>query len=204
MRPDRLTTKSQEALRDGVDIASRKGNPELVPEHVLLAMLAQEGGVAGPLLQKAGADLKALEAQFTKKVEGLPKVTGGAEPSFGRRAAEMLRKAEDEAKSLKDDFVSVEHFVLAVAKVDRELQAVFELSGGVTYDKLLASLAQVRGSQRVTDKDPEGKFQALEKYCRDLTESAKRGKTDPVVGRDEEIRRVMQVLSRRTDRKSVV
>ena len=204
MRPDRLTTKSQEALREGVDLASRKGNPELLPEHMLVAMLAQDGGVAGPLLQKAGADLSTLEAQFQKRIDGLPRVSGGAEPGLSRRASEMLRKAEDEAKALKDDFVSVEHFVLALAKSDREAQAVFELAGGVTYDKLLASLAQVRGSQRVTDKDPEGKFQALDKYCRDLTDMAKRGKTDPVVGRDEEIRRVMQVLSRRTKNNPVL
>ncbi len=204
MRPDRLTTKSQEALREGVDLASRKGNPELLPEHMLIAMLGQEGGVAGPLLQKAGADLSALEAQFQKRIDGLPRVSGGAEPGLSRRASEMLRKAEDEAKALKDDFVSVEHFVLALAKSDREAQAVFELAGGVTYDKLLAALAQVRGSQRVTDKDPEGKFQALDKYCRDLTEMARRGKSDPVVGRDEEIRRVMQVLSRRTKNNPVL
>jgi ATP-dependent Clp protease ATP-binding subunit ClpB len=204
MRPDRLTTKSQEALREGVDLASRQGNPELLPEHVLLAMFEQDGGVAGPLFQKAGGDLKALQAQFQKRVDGLPRVSGGAEPGLSRRASEMLRKAEDEAKSLKDDFVSVEHFLLALAKSDREAQAVFELAGGVTYDKLLASLAQVRGSQRVTDKDPEGKFQALEKYCRDLTEAAKKGKSDPVVGRDEEIRRVMQVLSRRTKNNPVL
>ena len=102
MRPDRLTTKSQEALREGVDLASRKGNPELVPEHMLIAMLGQEGGVAGPLLQKAGADLSALEAQFHKRVDGLPRVSGGAEPGLSRRASEMLRKAEDEAKALKE------------------------------------------------------------------------------------------------------
>ncbi|CAN5452878.1 ATP-dependent chaperone ClpB [soil metagenome] len=204
MRPDRLTTKSQEALREGVDLASRKGNPELVPEHMLLSMLGQDGGVVGPLLQKAGADLKALEAQFQKRVDGLPRVSGGAEPGLSRRASEMMRKAEDEAKALKDDFVSTEHFVLALAKSDREVQAVLELSGGVTYDKILTSLAQVRGSQRVTDKDPEGKFQALDKYCRDLTEMAKRGKIDPVIGRDEEIRRVMQVLSRRTKNNPVL
>ncbi len=204
MRPDRLTTKSQEALREGMDLAARKGNPELLPEHVLLAMLEQEGGVAGPLFQKAGGDLKVLETQFQKRVEGLPRVSGGSEPGLSRRASEMIRKAEDEAKSLKDDFVSVEHFLLALAKSDRESQAVFELAGGVTYEKLLASLAQVRGSQRVTDKDPEGKFQALEKYCRDLTEAAKKGKSDPVVGRDEEIRRVMQVLSRRTKNNPVL
>jgi ATP-dependent Clp protease ATP-binding subunit ClpB len=204
MRPDRMTTKSQEALREALDIASRRGNPELVPEHVLLAMLAQEDGVARPLLQKAGGDPARLEREVTSRVEGLPRVTGGAEPALSRRTLELLRKAEDEAKNLKDDFVSVEHFVLGMAKHDREVSATFELAGGVTYDKLLSALATVRGAQRVTDRDPEGKFQALDKYCRDLTESARKGKLDPVIGRDEEIRRVMQVLSRRTKNNPVL
>jgi len=204
MRPDRLTTKSQEALRDGIENASRHGNPELVPEHVVLAALAQEDGVARPLLQKAGVDISALEARLQERVEGLPRVTGGAEPQLSRRALDMMRKAEDEAKAMKDDFVSVEHFVLALAKSDRELQAMLEATGGVRYEKLLAALANVRGSQRVTDKDPEGKFQALEKYCRDLTQLARKGKSDPVIGRDEEIRRVLQVLSRRTKNNPVL
>ncbi|HEY1959053.1 MAG TPA: ATP-dependent chaperone ClpB [Polyangiaceae bacterium] len=204
MRPEKLTTKSQEALREGVEQASRRGNPELVPEHVLLAALAQEGGVAHPLLQKAGVDLAALERRLTEKIETLPRVTGGAEPSLGRRTLEMMRKAEDEAKALKDEYVSVEHFILALAKSDRDVQAALEASGGVKYDRLLQALAGVRGNQRVTDKDPEGKFQALEKYCRDLTELARKGKSDPVIGRDEEIRRVLQVLSRRTKNNPVL
>ena len=204
MRADRMTTKSQDALRTGVDSASKRGNPEVLPEHVVLAMLEQEDGVARPLFQKAGGDVAALVAQLEKRVESLPRVTGGDEPGLSRRANEMLRKAEEQAKALKDDFVSVEHFLLALAHHDRELQAMFELCGGVTASKLMAALATVRGSQRVTDKDPEGKFQALEKYCRDLTEAARRGKTDPVVGRDEEIRRVMQVLSRRTKNNPVL
>ncbi|MEZ4260804.1 MAG: ATP-dependent chaperone ClpB [Polyangiaceae bacterium] len=204
MRPDRMTTKSQEAFREALDIASRRGNPELVPEHLVLAMLAQEDGVARPLLQKAGGDPARLEREVASRVEGLPRVTGGAEPGLSRRTLELLRKAEDEAKNLKDDFVSVEHFVLGMAKHDREVSAAFELAGGVTYDKLLSALATVRGAQRVTDRDPEGKFQALDKYCRDLTEAARKGKLDPVIGRDEEIRRVMQVLSRRTKNNPVL
>ena len=131
-------------------------------------------------------------------------MTGGAEPGLSRRTLEAFRKAEDEAKALKDDFVSVEHFVLAMARHDRDIQASLEQAGGVTYDKLLTALASVRGNQRVVDRDPEGKFQALEKYTRDLTDLAKRGKSDPVIGRDEEIRRVMQVLSRRTKNNPVL
>jgi len=204
MRPDKMTTKSQEAFREAVDQASRRGNPELLPEHLLGAMLLQEGGVAAPLVQKAGGDITALQTALAAKLEGLPRVSGGAEPGLSRRALDLVRKADDEAKTLKDDFTSVEHYVLAMARHDREIQGLFERAGGVTYDKLLKALATVRGSQRVTDKDPEGKFQALEKYCRDLTEQARQGKSDPVIGRDEEVRRVLQVLSRRTKNNPVL
>jgi ATP-dependent Clp protease ATP-binding subunit ClpB len=199
-----MTTKSREAFQDALDQASRFGNPELQPEHLLAAMLEQEGGVAAPLLQKAGADLAALKAAVAKRVESLPRVSGGAQPGLSRRTLEIVRRADDEAKQLKDDFVSVEHYLLAAAKHDRESAALFEQSGGVGYEKLLAAMASVRGSQRITDQDPEGKFQALEKYCRDLTAAARQGKMDPVVGRDEEIRRVMQVLSRRTKNNPVL
>jgi len=203
MRPDKMTTKSQEAFREGVDQASSRGNPDLLPEHVLLSMLDQEGGIAGPLIAKAGGDAAALRVLVQRKIEGLPRVSGGAEPGLSRRTSEWIRKAEDEAKHLKDDFVSVEHYLLALGRHDRDVQSMLE-KVGVSYDKLLKALASVRGAQRVTDKDPEGKFQALEKYCRDLTDLARKGKTDPVIGRDEEIRRVMQVLSRRTKNNPVL
>ncbi len=203
MRLDRMTTKAQEAVRTAVDLASRRGNPELYPEHLLRAILDQDGGVGGPLLQKTGADpaniLRALDA----KIDAYPRVSGGAEPNLSRRALAVLQKAEDEAKALKDDFISTEHVLLAAAKVDKDIQALLE-RGGVSHDKLLKALAGVRGNQRVTDRDPEGKFQALEKYTRDLTALARRGKIDPVIGRDEEIRRVMQVLSRRTKNNPVL
>ena len=204
MRPDRMTTKSREAFQDALERASRFGNPELQPEHLLAAMLEQEGGVAAPLLQKAGADLSALRATIARKVEALPRASGGAQPGLSRRTLEVIRRADDEAKQLKDDFVSVEHYLLAAARHDKELMGVLEQHGGIGYEKLLTAMASVRGSQRITDQDPEGKFQALEKYCRDLTASARQGKIDPVVGRDEEIRRVMQVLSRRTKNNPVL
>ncbi len=202
MRAEQLTTKSQEALRVASAAAARRGNPELLPEHLLLAILTQEGGVGQPLLERAGADVRALEQELQAKVEGLPRVSGGAEPSPGRRLTPLLNQAEEEAKALKDDFISVEHFVLA-ATADKDLQASFDRHG-LSKQKLLAALAQIRGSQRVTDQDPEGKFQALDKYTRDLTALAARGKIDPVIGRDEEIRRVMQVLSRRTKNNPVL
>ncbi len=199
-----MTTKSREAFQEGLARASRFGNPELQPEHLLSAMLEQEGGVASPLLQKAGADAAALRGAATVKVAGLPRVTGGAEPTLSRRTLEVIRRADDEAKQLKDEYVSVEHYVLAMARHDRDMMALFEQNGGISYEKLLSALASVRGNQRITDQDPEGKFQALEKYCRDLTDAARKGKMDPVVGRDEEIRRVMQVLSRRTKNNPVL
>jgi ATP-dependent Clp protease ATP-binding subunit ClpB len=199
-----MTTKSREALQDASERAARFGNPELQPEHLLAAMLDQEGGVAAPVLQKAGADVSALREAVAKQIEGFPRVSGGAEPGLSRRSLELIRRADDEAKQLKDEYVSVEHFVLAAARHDRELMLLFEKYGGVNYEKILTALASVRGSQRITDQDPEGKFQALEKYTRDLTDAARRGKTDPVVGRDEEIRRVMQVLSRRTKNNPVL
>jgi ATP-dependent Clp protease ATP-binding subunit ClpB len=199
-----MTTKSREAFQDAIDRASRFGNPELAPEHLLTAMLDQEGGVAAPLLQKAGVDVSALRQAVVGKVDGLPRVSGGAEPGLSRRTLEVIRRADDEAKQLKDEYVSVEHYVLAMSKHDRETAALLRQYGGVDHEKLLSALASVRGTQRITDPDPEGKFQALEKYCRDLTDAARKGKTDPVVGRDEEIRRVMQVLSRRTKNNPVL
>jgi ATP-dependent Clp protease ATP-binding subunit ClpB len=203
MRIDRMTNKAQEAVREAAELAARFGNPELLPEHLVKAILEQDGGVGAPLVQKAGADPGTLARRIDARIEGFPKVSGGAEPNLGRRGLEVLRKAEDEAKALKDDFISTEHLLLAAAKADRETQAELERVG-LTYQKLLAALAEVRGNQRVTDRDPEGKFQALEKYTRDLTEQAKKGKIDPVIGRDEEIRRVMQVLSRRTKNNPVL
>ena len=202
MRMDRLTNKSQESLRAAVDAATRRGNPELIPEHLLVALLEQEGAIGAALVQRAGADPKALSRALAERVEKLPKVSGGGEPGFGRRMVPFLNAAEDEAKKLKDDFVSVEHFLLA-GRSDKDVQAIYDRHG-LAYDKLLHALAEIRGSQRVTDQDPEGKFQALEKYTRDLTALARRGKIDPVIGRDEEIRRVMQVLARRTKNNPVL
>ncbi|HEX3854994.1 MAG TPA: Clp protease N-terminal domain-containing protein, partial [Polyangiaceae bacterium] len=200
---DRLTSKSQEALQSAAANAARRGNPELIPEHLLVAILEQEGGVGAALAQRAGADLAALIKDFGARIDGLPKVSGGAEPSFSRRTVPLLNNAEDEAKKLKDDYVSVEHFLLAAVKHDKDVQAIGDRHG-LSYDKLVRALAEIRGAQRVTDQNPEGKFQALEKYTRDLTALAKRGKIDPVIGRDEEIRRVMQVLSRRTKNNPVL
>ena len=203
MRMDGLTSKSQEALQSAAAAATRRGNPEVIPEHILVAILQQDGGVGAALVQRAGADPAAFAKDLSARTEGLPQVSGGSEPSFSRRTVPLLNQAEDEAKRLKDDYVSVEHFLLAAIKHDKDVQAVADRHG-LSYDKLVRALAEIRGAQRVTDQNPEGKFQALEKYTRDLTGLAKRGKIDPVIGRDEEIRRVMQVLSRRTKNNPVL
>lgn len=203
MRLDRMTTKSQEAVRSALDAAARRGNPEIIPEHVLLAILNQPEGIGRPLVERAGVKLPGLLDDLNERLKGLPQVSGGAEPSLGRRMVSLSQRAESESKRLKDDFISVEHFLLGSAAGDSATEATFA-KHGLSYDKLLQALAQIRGSQRVADQDPEGKFQVLDKYTRDLTAQAKRGKVDPVIGRDEEIRRVMQVLSRRTKNNPVL
>ena len=203
MRLDRMTTKAQEAIRAAVDLASRRGNPELYPEHIVQAIVDQDGGIGGPLLQKTGADTASVSRALQEKIDAYPRVSGGAEPNLSRRALAVIQRAEDEAKALKDDYVSTEHLLLGALKADKDVASLLD-KAGVDHDKLLKALAAVRGSQRVTDRDPEGKFQALEKYTRDLTALARRGKIDPVIGRDEEIRRVMQVLARRTKNNPVL
>jgi len=203
MRTDRLTTKSQEALRDALERCQRQGNPELTPEHLVLALLTQDGGVAAVLVERASANAIALAQDLKQQLDRLPQVSGGAEPRFSNRLSTFWNAAENSAKLLKDDFVSVEHFLLAATQADRQLSAIFA-HNGLTHEAVLQALSQIRGTQRVTDQEPEGKFLALEKYTRDLTELAQRGKIDPVIGRDEEIRRVMQVLSRRTKNNPVL
>ena len=203
MRPDKMTTKAQEAVRAAADLASRRGNPELYPEHLVRAILEQEDGSGGTLAQLAGADPAELLRATNAKIDAFPRVSGGAEPSLARRTLTLLQKADDEMRALKDEFISTEHLLLAGAKHDKEVQSIFE-KAGLNHDKLLAALARLRGNQRVTDQNPEGKFQALEKYTRDLTDMARKGKIDPVIGRDEEIRRTIQVLSRRTKNNPVL
>ncbi len=203
MTIDKMTNKAQEAVRQSLTVANRRGNPEIYPEHLCLAVMEQEEGVARPLVQKAGADADQIVAGLEDRIGTYPQVSGGSEPRMARRALLVLQAAEDDAKKMKDDFISTEHLLLAAVKTDREVRDIFERAG-VDADKLLADLADVRGTQRVTDRDPEGKFQALDKYTHDLTNAARQGKIDPVIGRDEEIRRVMQVLSRRTKNNPVL
>ncbi len=203
MRVERFTTKSREALAQAQSEAIRRGNPELTPEHLLLALLQQEDGVIPAIVQKAGANPKDLAAEFERAVEAYSRVIGGSEPGMSRRMGVVLQKAEDESRALKDEYVSVEHLFLAIVKHDRDVAGVLRRRG-IDESRVMTALKEVRGNQRVTTADPEGTFQALEKYCKDLTNLARSGKLDPVIGRDEEIRRVMQVLSRRTKNNPVL
>ena len=202
MRLDRLTTKTREALVAAQQNAADRANPEVYPEHLLLDLLAQAGGLAPAILEKAGADLQGLIRALGAVLDRMPKVAGGAEPGISSRLRDVLNNAWKETEALKDEYTSAEHVLLA-AYNDSQLKKALEAQG-VNRAKLLQAVQEVRGSQRVTDPDPEGKFQALEKYTNDLTEAARQGKTDPVIGRDEEIRRVMQVLSRRTKNNPVL
>ena len=203
MRPDQMTTKAIEAIQGGVALAAKQKNPEVYPEHLLSVMLAQSDGLTRPTLQKAGADIAQIEKHVESKLSGYPVVQGGGEPAVSRRVAELLRGAETEVSELGDSFLSVEHLLLSLAKADATTRDAFK-AAGVSESALREALSSVRGAHKVTDRDPEAKFQALAKYCRDLTDAAARGKSDPVIGRDEEVRRVMQVLSRRTKNNPVL
>ena len=203
MRIDKLTHKSREALLAAQNAATEAGNPELLPEHVLEAMLQQDGSPAGPILEKAGASPPQLLEAVRGRLAAVPKVSGGAEPGFSRRLREVLTQAWKETEQFGDEYTSAEHLLLAMLEADAEMRRLFE-AVGVGRDELLQAVRQVRGAQRVTDPEPEAKYQALEKYTKDLTALARDGKLDPVIGRDEEIRRAMQVLSRRTKNNPVL
>src|SRR5882672_8608306 len=198
MQFDKFTEKAQEALQGAAELARDRGQQAVEPEHLLLALVREEEGVARTLLERAGASVQALEPALVSVVERFPKVSGGSQPYISPALNKALDQAEQEARRLTDEYISTEHLLLALAD-NRALKDV-----GAKHDALLKSLRQIRGSQRVTDQNPESKYQALEKYGRDLTRLAAEGKLDPVIGRDEEIRRVIQVLSRRTKNNPVL
>ena len=204
IRPDRLTLKGQEAFRDAMEEARRRGNPVVNDAHLFAALLAQPEGVVQPLLQKAGLNVTALTAGVEREIERFPAQSGGAEPTFSREVHRVFDRAEAEAKALDDAYVSTEHLLVALAEEKGTTARELLSAAGVSGDDLRSALAEVRGSHRVTDQSPEEKYQALERYTRNLTEQARRGKLDPVIGRDEEVRRVMQVLSRRTKNNPVL
>jgi ATP-dependent Clp protease ATP-binding subunit ClpB len=201
--PDRLTVKCAEALNEALTIARRNGNPLVYDAHLLLALLQQDEGIVVPLLHKLGAPVSDLRARVEREIARYPKQTG-AQPTISRELNQVMDRAEEIAKSLGDEFVSTEHALVALADIRGTESFAVLSSAGATRDALMQALKVVRGAHRVTDQTPENQYQALQRYTRDLTESARQGKLDPVIGRDEEIRRVVQVLSRRTKNNPVL
>jgi len=203
MQFDRFTVRSREAVEAARKLAERSRHQELAPEHLLFALLEEREGVTRAVLERLGADVTGLRASVGDALARTPRVSGaGDQVHLGRRLAQAFDAAEAAAREMRDEYVSVEHLLLGLLG-DREAGRLLE-KAGVTRDGFLAALKQIRGAQRVTDQDPEAKYQVLEKYCRDLTALARQGKLDPVIGRDDEIRRVMQVLSRRTKNNPVL
>jgi ATP-dependent Clp protease ATP-binding subunit ClpB len=200
---DRLTVKSAEALNEAIALARRAGNPLVYDLHLLSALLSQDEGIVVPILQKLGLNVTQLREQVEREMARFPKQSS-AQPSLSREMNQILDKAEDEAKSLGDEYISTEHLLLALAETKGAESRTMLSALGATRDALLEALQAVRGTHRVTDQTPENQYQALQRYTRDLTEAARKGKLDPVIGRDEEIRRVMQVLSRRTKNNPVL
>ena len=206
IKPDKLTIKSQEAIAQAQDFASKRNNQEIGPPHLLLALLSQPDGVALPLVRKLGGNPDSMTREAERLIDRLPRVEGAGarEPYLSQELNRVFDKSLALADSLRDEYVSAEHLLMALSQETGT--SVYEIlkNHGVTKDAILTALKDIRGNQRVTDPDPEGKYQALEKYARDLTELARRGNLDPVIGRDEEIRRVIQVLSRRTKNNPVL
>jgi ATP-dependent Clp protease ATP-binding subunit ClpB len=203
INPDRLTVKSGEALNEAVSVARRAGNPVVYDLHLLLALLAQDEGIVVPVLQKLGVSVASLRDQAQREAARYPKQSD-AQPNVSRELNQVFDRAEKEAKDLGDEFVSTEHMLLALADVKGTDSRRLLNDAGATHDDLLEALQQVRGSHRVSDQNPENQYQALQRYTRDLTDAARKGGLDPVIGRDEEIRRVIQVLSRRTKNNPVL
>ena len=204
MRLDKFTVKAQEALQAAQSSADQEGHQAIEPEHLLLALIQQREGVVVPLLGRLGARPDAIQSALQAEISRMPKVRGGSGQYLGERLRAALERAEREAERLRDEYVSAEHLLIAIAQ-DRDGAAGRVLAAnGVTAEGIYKALVEVRGSQRVTDPNPEDKYQALQRYSRDLTEAARKGKLDPVIGRDEEIRRVIQVLSRRTKNNPVL
>ncbi|MFP5389313.1 MAG: Clp protease N-terminal domain-containing protein, partial [Thermoleophilia bacterium] len=194
MQRDRFTVKSQEAVTDAQQLAAARHNPEIMPAHLLISLLLQEDGLVAPIVQKLGEEPAAVGAKAHELIDALPTLSDGSqEPRMSAGLAQALRQAEKEMARLGDEFISTEHLLLALAESDPGVAGVLP-----DRDSLKKAVAEVRGPHKVTSQNPEDSVQALEKFGRDLTAEAEAGKLDPVIGRDEEIRRVIQVLSRRT------
>src|SRR5687767_4550682 len=205
MNFNKLTVKAQEAVVEAQNLARGAGNPEVTPEHLLLELVRQDGGIVAPILNKLGVAPGTVEAEVAAAVAKFSKVGGAsADPGIGGTLRKVFDAAFSAATNFNDEYVSTEHFLLAIAETKESTAAQILRRHGVVPDAVLKALQSVRGTQRVTDQNPENKYQALQRYARDLTELARRGKLDPVIGRDEEIRRVIQVLSRRTKNNPVL
>jgi ATP-dependent Clp protease ATP-binding subunit ClpB len=205
MNFNKLTVKAQEAVGESQNLARGAGNPEVTPEHLLLALVRQDGGIVAPILNKLGVTPGTVEAEVAAAVSKFSKVGGAsAEPMVGSGLRKVFDSAFSAATTFNDEYVSTEHFLLGIAETKESTASQILRRHGIVADAVLKALQSVRGTQRVTDQNPEDKYQALQRYARDLTEAARRGKLDPVIGRDEEIRRVIQVLSRRTKNNPVL
>ncbi|MBV8631150.1 MAG: ATP-dependent chaperone ClpB [Silvibacterium sp.] len=204
IRWEKFTVKSQEAVQAASQLATENGNPEILPLHLLSALIDDRDGIIVPVLEKVGVPSAQLRTKIEEAIGKLPKVSGGGQPTASTVLNKVFERAFKEADQFKDEFVSTEHLLLALAEQKNDGAQLLLASFGATHDAILKSLTSVRGTQRVTDQNPEAKYQALEKYAKDLTELARKGKLDPVIGRDEEIRRVIQVLSRRTKNNPVL
>ena len=202
MRFDKYTIKAQEAVVRAQEIARERDHSEVAPLHLLAALLAEEEGVVRPLLQKIGANAERIGSIVQGELERLPRATG-TQTGLSRDLQNVFVEAQKDADRLKDEYVSTEHLLLALTKAKSDAKEILTVNA-VDHDSVLAALKDVRGGQRVTDQNPEEKYQALQKYGRDLIEAARQGKIDPVIGRDEEIRRTIQVLSRRTKNNPVL
>ena len=205
IRWDKFTVKAQEAVQRARRLASEHGNPEVQPLHLLAALLEDKEGIVPPVLEKIGIGPQSVLNSVYSEIGKLPKVSGeAAQATLSTEVNKLLDQAFKEASNFKDEYVSTEHLLLAITHLKKDKAQQIMAQAGATYDAILKALTVVRGSQKVTDQNPEAKYQALERYARDLTEQARRGKLDPVIGRDEEIRRVVQVLSRRTKNNPVL
>ena len=204
LRFEKLTVKAQEALQNAQEIAARHENQQVEPVHLLAAMVAQTDGVVSPLLARLGIRAESLSQEVEREIGRLPKVTGFGQQNMSRSLNDMLERAFKEAENFKDEYVSTEHIFLAIAGQDRDPAGQLLKKHGASHEAILQALTGLRGSQRVTSQNPEATYAALEKYARDLTDAARKSKLDPVIGRDEEIRRVMQILARRTKNNPVL
>ncbi len=204
LRFDKMTVKAQEAVQESQEVAARRENQSIEPLHLLVALVEQKDGVVPPLLARLGIRSELLMPDVEREINRLPKVQGFGQHHMSRAMNDVLERSFDEATKFKDEYVSTEHLFLAIAAADSDPAGKLLKKHGASHEAILQALTGVRGSQRVTSQNPETTYASLEKYARDLTDLARRSKLDPVIGRDEEIRRVMQILARRTKNNPVL